>query len=111
MEMTVQDIKRGHWRTYEDKGIKGLLEEHFDTSVNVDDDGWHLVEYGALKPLRVKMLSNTELEVLTEADPSVEPDVARESVSRYNRFLEAATGFNSKKRSKRLQKKAKEGKL
>lgn len=109
--MTVQDIKRGHWRTFADKGLKGLLEEHFDTNVSVEDDGWHMVQYGALKPLKVKMLSNAELEVITEADSSVEPDVARDSVSRYNKFLEAATGFNSKKRSKRLQKKAKEGTL
>ena len=109
--MTVQDIKRGHWRSFEDKGIKGLLEEHFDSSVSVNDDGWHLVEYGALKPLRVKMHSKTELEVITEANPDVTPDVAQDTIRRYNHFLEAATGFNSKQRSKRLQKKAKEGKL
>jgi hypothetical protein len=111
MRMTVQDIKRGHWRTYEDKGLKGLLEEHFDSTVNVDNDGWHRVEYGALKPLKVKKLSNAELEVITEADASVDPAVAQDSVRRYNKFLEAATGFNSKKRSKRLQKKAKDGTL
>ena len=92
-------------------GLKNLMEDFFDTPVSVEDDGWHLVEYGALKPLKVKMNSKNELEVITIADPDVANDVASESIRRYNKFLEAATGFNSKQRSKRLQKKAKEGKL
>ncbi len=111
MRMTVQDIKRGHWRVVDGDGLKNLMEDFFDTPVSVEDDGWHLVEYGALKPLRVKMNSKNELEVITIADPDVANDVASESIRRYNKFLEAATGFNSKQRSKRLQKKAKEGKL
>jgi hypothetical protein len=109
--MTVQDIKRGHWRAVDGDGLRSLLEDHFDTSVAVDDDGWHLVEFGALKPLRVKMHSKTELEVLTEANPEAPPDVASETIRRFNRFLEDATGFNSKQRSKRLQAKAKKGTL
>ncbi|MCK5414379.1 MAG: DUF5611 family protein [Thermoplasmata archaeon] len=109
--MTVQDIKRGHWRVVDGDGLKNLMEDFFDTPVSVEDDGWHLVEYGALKPLKVKMNSKNELEVITIADPDVANDVASESIRRYNKFLEAATGFNSKQRSKRLQKKAKEGKL
>jgi hypothetical protein len=109
--MVVQDIKRGHWRNYEDKGIKGLMEEHFETDVSEDDDGWCYVEYGALDPLKVRMVSKSELEVITAANPKVEPAVAQDTIRRYNQFLEAATGFNSKQRSKRMQKKAKEGKL
>ncbi len=111
MRMTVQDIKRGHWRVVDGDGLKNLMEDFFDTPVSVEDDGWHLVEYGALKPLRVKMNSKNELEVITIADPDVANDVASESIRRYNKFLEAATGFNTKQRSKRLQKKAKEGKM
>lgn len=109
--MTVQDIKRGHWRVVDGDGLKNLMEDFFDTPVSVEDDGWHFVEYGALKPLKVKMNSKNELEVITIADPDVANDVASESIRRYNKFLEAATGFNSKQRSKRLQKKAKEGKM
>ncbi len=109
--MTVQDIKRGHWRVVDGDGLKNLMEDFFDTPVSVEDDGWHLVEYGALKPLKVKMNSKSELEVITISDPDVANDVASESIRRYNKFLEAATGFNTKQRSKRLQKKAKEGKM
>jgi hypothetical protein len=111
MRMTVQDIKRGHWRVVDGDGLRNLMEEHFDASVAVDGDGWHSVEYGALRPLKVKMHSKSELEVITVSDPEVPVEVASDSIRRYNRFLEAATGFNSKQRSKRLQKKAKEGKL
>lgn len=109
--MTVQDIKRGHWRVVDGDGLKGLMEEHFETSVSVDDDGWHMVEYGGLKPLKVKMHSKSELEVITISNPDVDDAVARESIRRYNQFLMAATGFSSKERSKRLQKKVKAGKL
>jgi hypothetical protein len=111
MRMTVQDIKRGHWKVVDGDGLRNMMEDHFETSVDVDGDGWHMVEYGALKPLKVKMLSKSELEVLTTSDPDVPNDVAGESIRRYNKFLQAATGFTSKERKKRLNKKAKDGKL
>lgn len=109
--MTIQDIKRGHFKNVEGDGLRNLLDEHFGTQVKVDDDGWHCVDYGALKPLRVRVLSRTELEVLTASDPEVATEVASDTIGRYNRFLQAATGFSAKERSKRLQKKAKEDKI
>ncbi len=109
--MTVQDIKRGHFKNVEGEGLKNLLEEHFGTSVEVDDEGWHMLAFGAMDPLKVRILSKAELEVRTFAKADVAPDLASDTIRRYNRFLEAATGFNSKQRSKRLQKKAKDGKL
>ncbi|NIP36969.1 MAG: hypothetical protein GWN18_18525, partial [Thermoplasmata archaeon] len=45
--MTVQDIKRGHWRAVDGDGLKNMMEQHFETDVKVDGDGWHMVEYGA----------------------------------------------------------------
>lgn len=109
--MTVQDIKRGHWKVVDGDGLKDIMEEQFQVPVQVDDDGWHMVEYGALKPLKVKVLSKSEMEILTTSNPDVSNEEASESIRRYNKFLEAATGFNSKERKKRLNKKAKEGKL
>lgn len=109
--MTVQDIKRGHWKVVDGDGLKDIMEEQFQVPVQVDGDGWHMVEYGALKPLKVKVLSKSEMEVLTTSNPDVSNEEASESIRRYNKFLEAATGFNSKERKKRLNKKAKEGKL
>jgi hypothetical protein len=109
--MVVQDIKRGHWKVVDGEGLKDLMAEYFDGGVEVNDDGWHCVEYGAIKPLKAKMLSKSELEIITVSNPDVTTEVASESIRRYNRFLEASTGFNSKERKKRLNKKAKEGKL
>ncbi len=109
--MVTQDIKRGHFKNVEGDGLKNLLEEHFGTEVAEDDEGWLRVEFGALKPLAVRIVSKSELIVETTSNPGATSEEASETIRRYNRFLEAATGFNSKQRSKRLQKKAKEGKL
>ena len=58
-----------------------------------------------------EVLSKTALDVVSESDKTASLDVQADSVKRWNVFLEQATGFTSKERSKRLQKKAKEGKL
>ncbi len=39
-------------------------------------------------------------------NPKVPEEVARETIARYNRFLEEATGFSAKERAKRLRKSA-----
>lgn len=109
--MTIQDIKRGHWKVVDGDGLKEIMEQQFDVPVEVDGDGWHMVECGALKPLKAKMHSKSELEDITTSNPDVTEEVASDSIRRYNSFLQAATGFNSKERKKRLNKKAKEGKL
>jgi hypothetical protein len=109
--MTIQDIKRGHFKNVEGEGLTELIDEYFGIRPEQDGEGWYHIDFGALKPLSVRILSKSELEVLTTSNPDVEPDVASDTIRRYNKFLEAATGFNSKQRSKRLQKKAKEGKL
>lgn len=109
--MTVQDIKRGHYKKIEGNGLKQLIREHFGEEANEGGDGDLEVRYGALQPLRLRVLSKAELLVETHSDLDVPSEVAADTIRRFNRFLEAATGFNSKQRSKRLQKKAKEGKL
>ena len=107
--MVIQDIKRGHFTNVEGDGLKRLLKEHFETEPEEDEDGWLHMKYGALQPLSLRIVSRSELHVETTSDTNVGPDIAQDSIRRYNRFLEAATGFNSKQRSKRLQKKAKDG--
>jgi hypothetical protein len=44
-------------------------------------------------------------------DPTVNDDVALQTIRAYNTFLERATGYSAKERGKRAQKKAKDGKL
>jgi hypothetical protein len=109
--MVNQDIKRGHYSHIEGDGLKDMLRKLFDTEPEDGDGGWVHIRYGALQPLSVKVLSKAELAVETKSAADVSADVAQETIRRYNKFLETATGFNSKQRSKRLQQKAKKGKL
>jgi hypothetical protein len=61
--------------------------------------------WGALSRLRV-WPEKKGLAVEVTMDPKVDVTVAGETVRRYNRFLEEATGFSSKERAKRLRKSA-----
>jgi hypothetical protein len=64
-----------------------------------------VVVFGALKRLSVRAEGKT-LRVDPTMDPKVPDEVARETVQRYNRFLEEVTGYSSKERAKRLRKSA-----
>ena len=68
-------------------------------------DGAVTVAYGALTRLTARP-AGKELAIETTMDPKVPVEVAAETVRRYNRFLEDATGFTSKERAKRLRKSA-----
>ena len=61
--------------------------------------------YGAIERLAVRP-QGRELSVDPRMNPQVPEEVARETIRRYNQFLEAATGFSSKERAKRLRKSA-----
>jgi hypothetical protein len=109
--MVVQDIKRGHFKNVDGDGLHNLLEAHFDGPIIRTADGWLETSYVALPVMRVRVLGRDKLEVHTEADRGATPEVAAETIRRWNTFLQAATGFTAKERSKRLQKKAKDGGL
>lgn len=61
--------------------------------------------YGAIVRLAAHA-EQRDLAVEVTMNPKVPDEVARETIARYNRFLEAATGFNAKERAKRLRKSA-----
>ena len=65
-------------------------------------------EYGAITRL-VARPAGAVLSIDLTMNPKVPEDVARETIRRYNQFLESATGFSSKERAKRLRKSAVEG--
>jgi hypothetical protein len=103
------EIKKGHYSEIEGDGLKNVLTEIFG---NASQEGDILVSsYGALTRLEAKVLSRTSLLVNTKSDTAAPNEVASETIKRFNFFLERATGFTSKQRRDRLQKKAKEGKL
>lgn len=103
------EVKKGHYPKIEGEGLKDIMGMTFG---NVKVEGDKLVScYGAITKLEVKVLSKTALDVVSESDKTAPLDVQAETIKRWNAFLEQATGFTSKERSKRLQKKVKEGKL
>ena len=101
--MKEYDIRRGHFKNIEGEKLKDLVETTFGT---VKQDGDKLIShYGALQPLTTWVKSKNELCVDTQMDNSVSDDEINETIKRFNKFLEAATGFTSKERVKRAKKK------
>lgn len=107
--MQTLDIKKGHYKNIEGQGLEQIMIDVFG-DVNKDGEKFK-ANYGAMKPITVWIKSKKEIcvDIVTEKD--VDDDIALKTIRAKNEFLEKATGFNAKERSKRLQKKAKEGKL
>ncbi|HUL40005.1 MAG TPA: DUF5611 family protein [Methanomassiliicoccales archaeon] len=103
------EVRKGHYPKIEGDGLKDIMGMTFG---NVKEEGGRLVSsYGAITKVEAKVLSKTAIDIASESDKTKPLDVQAETIKRWNVFLEQATGFTSKERSKRLQKKAKEGKL
>jgi hypothetical protein len=106
--MEILDIKRGNFSKVEGENLEKLMIEIFG---NCRKEGeWRLSEYGAMKPIKVKVQSKSELamEITTVKIPE---DQVLDTMKKRNQFLEIATGFTSKQRLKRLKDKAKKGGL
>lgn len=107
--MQTLDIKRGHFRNLEDRGLEKMMEKAFG-EVEIEGDKLKS-NFGAMKPITVWIKSKKELCVDIVTDKDSNDEVALKTIKAKNDFLLKATGFSTKERSKRLQKKAKEGKL
>ena len=89
--------------------LPALLETCRSTFGTAEVEGEDVVaSFGALHRLATRP-AGKELRVDVTMDPKVAPDVAAETVRRYNVFLEAATGFSAKERARRLRKSAGSG--
>lgn len=101
--MNPYGIKRGHYANIEGDKLKNLMKEIFG---NANIEGDKLVStYGALDPLTAWIDGKKVLYVDTVMNPKVDNDVASETIARYNDFLLRATGFTSKERKKKANKK------
>lgn len=106
--MQAYEIKRGHFKNLEGEGLRRLLQEVFG---EVQEEGDRLkVSYGALQEMAV-WTDGRMLYVDTSMQPDVDDQTAASTIKAYNAFLERATGYTSKQRRERLQKRAKEGGL
>lgn len=86
--------------------LEPLCRARFDTVERGADT--LTASFGAIRALTVRP-EGRGLVVETTMNPQVPEEVARETIRRYNLFLEEATGYTSKERSKKLQKAAKSG--
>jgi len=110
--MTEYDIKRGNFGKVKLENLGEMLGEIFggeNVEVRDEKNNKYAVTYGAISPMVAWTKGKYILVVDITMDPEVEFDVGMDSRRKYNRFLDTATGFDSKKRRDRLKKKAKEG--
>ncbi len=107
--MQTFDIKKGHFKNLENDGLKKAMMDVFG-EVEVEGEKYKS-NFGAMKPITVWLKGKNELAVDISTNKDVDEETAMKSIKAKNDFLLRATGFSAKERSKRLQKKAKEGKL
>lgn len=103
------ELRKGHYHNIEGDRLKALMKEVFGEVR--EQDGKLVSNFGAIRPITVWSKDKNTLCVDIQTETNVSADEAMKSISAKNVFLERATGFNAKERTKRLQKKAKEGKL
>ena len=106
--MRAYEIKRGWAKNLEGDRLRSIAAETFGSAST--DGGKVVVAFGAIERL-VSWTDGKSLFVDITMRSGVPDDVATDTITRNNRFLEAATGYNAKERGKRLQAKAKESKV
>jgi len=97
------DLKRGHFKFIQGPKLFELVQEIFGKADKQEEK--IATSYGALDKLIV-WTDGKSLFVETNMNKDVDNEVARETISIYNKFLEKATGLSSKERAKRAKKKA-----
>ena len=111
-EMTEFDIKRGFYDKIEGAKLGALMKDVFG---NVsEENGCFVSSYGVMARIEAKVLSKTQMGLLTinvEDTKSLSDEEILSSKRMLNKFLEESTGFTAKQRMDRAKKKAKEGKL
>ncbi len=110
IKMMEQDIKRGKYKNIEGTKLFDVLSDVFGEAHVSLKDGKCYVTYGALSPLIAWVKDKSTLMVDTIMDPDVDIEAGLDSRKKYNKFLDIATGFNAKARTKRLKDKAKKSK-
>jgi hypothetical protein len=102
--MVTYPVRNTHRGNLQLDRLREIAQEYLQ-EVQVDGDSVR-AQFGAIESLRVRG-SGRDLDVEVRMNPQVPEEVQRDTIGRYNRFLEAATGYTAKERAKRLQKAAK----
>ena len=96
-------VRASHRKGLSAPALSEVLKAHFG-GAQVEGDAV-VSSFGAISRLAARP-AGRELSVDLTMNPKVPEDVARETIRRYNQFLEAATGYSSKERAKRMRKSA-----
>jgi hypothetical protein len=97
-------VRASHRKNLEPSALASILRSHFES---VGENGETVVaSWGAIERLSARRDAGG-LTVDLTMNPKVPDTVASETIARYNRFLEEATGYGAKERARRLRKSAK----
>jgi len=96
-------VRPTHRKNLELAAIGAIARNHFAT-VEVGPAEVQ-ASFGAIVQLLARP-DGKALAVEVRTNPKVDEPVARESIARYNRFLEEITGYSAKERARRLRKSA-----
>lgn len=99
--MTNYPVRTTHRPGLTPAALRAKLAAEFGSAVEEGDGA--RAAFGALESIRVKPVGR-DLGVEVVMNPKVPEEQARETIARYNRFLESATGFTAKERAKRMRK-------
>lgn len=101
--MQTYPVRASHRANLAGPALLTIARSHFESAELVGDAV--TVTFGAISHLSARA-SGRELLIDVTTDPKVSVEVARETIRRYNQFLEAVTGYSAKERAKRLRKSA-----
>ena len=102
--MQTYELRRGWGKKIEGGNLRSLVESIFGSAQEAESKV--VTSFGALAKLAT-WTDGKSLFVDTVMNREVAEDVARNTISAYNRFLEQATGYATKERAKRAQAKGK----
>jgi len=94
------DVTRGLAKNLEGDGLRGIAAEAFGTAEV--RDGKVVASFGAIERLTA-WTDGKRLYVDTEMKMGTPDGISTDTIRAYNRFLEKATGYTGKERSKRAQ--------
>ncbi|HYY48526.1 MAG TPA: DUF5611 family protein [Thermoplasmata archaeon] len=104
--MREYELKRGIAKTLEGEGLRTIARETFP---DVGMEGGRItVSFGAIERMTA-WSDGKKLFVDTVMKAGVPDHVATETIKAFNAFLEKATGYTAKERSKKAQEAAKRG--
>lgn len=104
--MRAYELRRGQVKKLEGDQLQAIAREAFGSATT--EGGKVVTSFGAIEKL-IAWTDGKQLFVDMVMKTGVPDAAATETITRNNRFLEAATGYTAKERGKKAQEAAKKG--